>query len=512
MEVQHFCHEHPLVYYEEKTKRSFCYLCGEKILDYSYCCIKCKWFYLHKSCFELSQSLSSELHHPLHRKHSLVLTKDRPYGYRLKCNHCKEFLDRSYSIFYSMSNSSFYYRCLSCEFYLHLGCASLPPLLHTMEVEIHDHSLTLLRKLITFTCDACGKEGKDTPYLCLTCAFCVHPICASLHRTVKHVRHQHTLNLTYSLQIQPDYQICLLCVEKVDTKYGFYYCSSCTFVAHLSCAADGEIEDNVNVLKDEDKESIEPITALRYGNPESANSVSYVVKKKIIGEEGIEITTQIEHFSHQHELTFTQELKNSDKCDACKRSILTPFYNCTQCCFVLHKFCAELPRKKWHPLHQHLLTLSKNPYGSDIGFGCNACARFYNGFTYNCYKCGFDLDVNCSLTSDRLTHDSHMHRGLILSNATRSGKCSVCDSKGYVFRCVDCAFALDFKCTTLPGRARYENHKHLLTLQYTLEDDSGEYYCDICEEERHPKHWYYYCADCNYLANPDCVLGEKIYL
>ena len=184
MEVQHFCHEHPLVYYEEKTKRSFCYLCGEKILDYSYRCIKCKWFYLHKSCFELSQSLSSELHHPLHRKHSLVLTKDRPYGYRLKCNHCKEFLDRSYSFFYSMSNSSFYYRCLSCEFYLHLGCASLPPLLHTVEVEIHDHSLTLLRKLITFTCDACGKEGKDTPYLCLTCAFCVHPICASLHRTV----------------------------------------------------------------------------------------------------------------------------------------------------------------------------------------------------------------------------------------------------------------------------------------------------------------------------------------
>ncbi|XP_050260087.1 uncharacterized protein LOC126705221 [Quercus robur] len=189
-----------------------------------------------------------------------------------------------------------------------------------MEVQIHDHSLTLLRKLITFTCDACGKEGKDTPYLCLTCAFCVHPICASLHRTVKHVRHQHTLNLTYSLhQIQFDHQICLLCVEKVDTKYGFYYCSSCTFVAHLSCAADGEIEDNVNVLKDEDKESIEPTT--------------------------------------------TESV------------------------------------------------------------------------------------------------------GLII---------------------------LHFKCTTLPSSAKYEQHEHSFTLQYTPENDSGENYCDICEEERHSKHWYYY--------------------
>ena len=478
MEVQHFCHEHPLVCYEMKTKGFFCYLCGEKILGSSYRCIKCIRFCLHKSCFELSR----ELHHPLHRKHHIILTKDRPYGFCLKCNHCKEFLDRSYSFFYRMSKSSFYYRCLSCEFYLHLRCASLPPLLHTMEVEIHDHSLTLLRKLITFTCDACGKEGKDTPYLCLTCAFCVHPICASLHRTVKHVRHQHTLNLTYSLQFQPGYQICLLCVEKVDTNYGFYYCSSCTFVAHLSCAADGDIEDNINVLKDEDKESIEPITALRYRNPESVDSVSYVVKKKIMGEEGIEITAEIKHFSHQHELTLTHELKNSDKYDACKRPILTLFYNCTQCRFVLHKFCAELPRKKWHPLHKHLLTLSKNPYGSDSTASCNACARSGIEFSYNCYKCGFDLDVNCSLTSDRLTHDGHEHP-LILSSATGSGKCSVCDSKGYIFRCADCAFALDFKCVTLPSSARYEQHKHPFTLQYTLEDDSGEYYCDICEEK-----------------------------
>ena len=39
------------------------------------------------------------------------------------------------------------------------------------------------------------------------------------------------------------------------------------------------------MLKDEDKESIEPTTAQRYGNPESVDSVSYVVKKKIMGQE-----------------------------------------------------------------------------------------------------------------------------------------------------------------------------------------------------------------------------------
>ena len=198
-----------------------------------------------------------------------------------------------------------------------------------------------------------------------------------------------------------------------------------------------------------------------------------------MGEAGIEIATEIKHFFHEHELTLTHELKSSKKCDGCIRPISTPFYSCTQCCaFNLHKFCVELPPKKWHPLHQHLLTLSKPPYYNKK-FSCNACARWCNGFTYNCHRCNFDLDINCSLTSDKWTHAGHVHE-LILSNATRVGNCSVCDSKGYVFRCADCPFALDFKCATLPSSARYEQHEHLFALQYTLEDDSEEYYCDIC--------------------------------
>ena len=98
------------------------------------------------------------------------------------------------------------------------------------------------------------------------------------------------------------------------------------------------------------------------------------------------------------------------------------------------------------------------------------------------------------------------------SSATRKGKCSACDSKGYVFRYANCAFALDFKCATLPSSARYEQHEHPFILQYTLEDDSREYYCDICEEKRHPKHWFYYCADYSYPTHTNCILGEKIYL
>uniref|UniRef100_A0A2N9FDZ5 Phorbol-ester/DAG-type domain-containing protein n=1 Tax=Fagus sylvatica TaxID=28930 RepID=A0A2N9FDZ5_FAGSY len=71
-----------------------------------------------------------------------------------------------------------------------------------------------------------------------------------------------------------------------------------------------------------------------------------------------------------------------------------------------------------------------------------------------------------------------------------------------------CEFALDFKCATLPLTTRYKQHEHPFTLYCTPEDDSGEYYCDICEEERDPKHWFYYCADCNYPAHLQCILGK----
>ncbi|KAK7844008.1 hypothetical protein CFP56_011753 [Quercus suber] len=111
---------------------------------------------------------------------------------------------------------------------------------------------------------------------------------------------------------------------------------------------------------------------------------------------------------------------------------------------------------------------------------------------------GFSLDVSCSLILDILTHPESKHN------------CSCCDSKiSPIFRCTTCEFALDFKCATLPQTARYKQHDHPFTLRYTAEDDSGEYYCDICEEERNLKHWFYYCANCDYPAHTKCILGEN---
>jgi hypothetical protein len=283
----------------------------------------------------------------------------------------------------------------------------------------------------------------------------------------------------------------------VDTERA-YCCSKCNFVAHLICATrEGETEE----IKNEDSEL-----------DESIDSVSYVVKKMKIREDNIEIPEEINHFSHQHDLKLTDELLNNEKCDGCMYPIFPHlFYSCAQCRFFLHKSCVELPRKKRHPLHPHLLTLlAKAPYGFSVNVICNVCDRSFNGFTYHCKECMFNADVKCSLISDIFTHDSHEHQ-LILSRAPDSENCSCCNNRGRVFKCAECEFTLDVECASLPHTVRYRDFEQPFKLCYTGEDDyeDDEYYCDACEEKRNPKHWFYYCADMSFPAHPKCILDES---
>ena len=236
--LQHFSHhKHPLVFNENESRGYRCWGCKEEVYGPSYSCIKCLRYVHHKSCAELPLGL----HHPLHPKHPLILFSPRRYENKdvkdySKCVVCKE--DR---------NQEYRYRCSRCDFNLHIRCADLPL---TIESEVHDHPLTRIWKLVKFTCDLCGKEGHVAPYQCAPCNFWTHKGCASYLCRVKVIRHKHPLDLIHSLEVhQSDSRFCQICVQKVDTNYGLYYCSRCDFVAHLDCAMDKE---NREELIDED--------------------------------------------------------------------------------------------------------------------------------------------------------------------------------------------------------------------------------------------------------------------
>jgi hypothetical protein len=490
MELQHLSHKHPLNFNEDLPRSTNdiidiypynCHLCWKQVSGPNYSCKECSWFVLHKSCAELPR----KLRHPLHRKHPLLLSAVHDW-FESECEGCN-----------TGALACFHYSCFDCKFYLHINCASMPL---TIQAESHAHPLTLVRRSVSFTCDACGKEGKGMFYLCAVCPFLVHLECASFPLTVKHIRHTHPLNLTNSLEVhqfQSDHRLCELCVKIVDIDYMLYYCSACDYVNHLHCATNKQLEDT------------------EVGLDETIDSFPYVVLKSKVGEDKMEKAVEIKHFSHEHDLELIDEqLENKEKCDACVSSISLPFYSCVQCRFFLHKSCVELPKKKSHSLHRHtLILLPERPNARS--FDCDACNRTCNGFTYCCDKCDFDLDVHCSLIPDIINHDGHEHQ-LILSSKYTSylDKCSSCDfHRKVLFRCADCEFTLDFKCATLPRTIRYGPYEQSFVLCYKDEDSSSnEYFCDICEEERDPKKWFYYCADLNFSAHPDCILGELSYV
>ncbi|XP_065634369.1 uncharacterized protein LOC112011163 [Quercus suber] len=485
-QLPHFCDlKHPLVYHPDYRGRDTCRGCQESVYGPIYFCPigGCPWYRHHKSCAEVPLGL----HHPLHPLHPLILFDEKTV--------CPEEKEKSRCQVYNESRNEYTYYCYHCDFNLHIKCAVLQ-----LEPEFHDHPLTPFWKWITFTCDICGEEGKGVPYLCASCVFWIHSKCAYFPRRVKVVPRRHPLHLIHSsLELsESDSRFCLLCVQKVDTRYGLYYCSRCDIVAHLNCAIDERNREHINLLelKDEENKDAELDQSIE-------SAAAYKVKNIKVGEDGTEIATEIEHFSHKHDLKLIdEEVHNKEKCDGCIRAIFPPFYRCVKCSFFLHKSCANLPMKKWHPLHRHPLTLGK------ALSRCDTCYQGSNGFLYTCESCNFDLNLQCSLVPEILTHEGHKHR-LILSYTSIEQSCSSCGARrNRVFRCTSCAFVLDFKCATLPKTTSYKQHKHPFTLSYIAEDDSGEYYCDICEEERNLNHWFYYCAYCTYPAYPKCILGK----
>ncbi|KAG2720684.1 hypothetical protein I3760_02G045900 [Carya illinoinensis] len=293
-----------------------------------------------------------QLQYPFHPKHPLTLSQMKSIEEYQSGDNCRRDHYRWFT---------YTYTCSRCKFHLCIKCASLSL---TTKAKIHDHSLTLVKNLISFTCDACGKVGRGMFYFCIICSFVIHLDCASLLLIVK----DHPLNLIYSLPaINPlSCNVCQLCANMVDIDYGVYYCSSCDFVAHLHCATSKEERDETFV------QSIK-----------INNLLSHQQFKPGVDEN--KIAAEIKHFSHEHDIKLIDKFGIKEKCDACMQTI----------------------------------------YASG-SFGCDACGHFCNGFTYNCEECTFDLDVQYSLIPYNFTYDSHKH-GLILYRSQEGKKCNNCD-------------------------------------------------------------------------------------
>ncbi|KAB1669774.1 hypothetical protein ES319_1Z011800v1 [Gossypium barbadense] len=461
-----------------------CFVCWEPLAMYTYFSLGCG-FNLHKKCAELPLKMD----HLCHLKHPLVLQFNSE---RRACKVCQVTQQRG-----------FVYGCSPCELAIHIDCASPLPVI---EDKSHQHPFTLFWRRVPFVCDACGTEGHHVAYICGTCSIMVHKKCISLPRIIRHIWHFHRLFHKYFIDKEYLESLnCLLCHEVVDTDYGSYFCADCNVIFHVNCALKENNWYCIVSQENEDDKSLDiPV-----------NSITKVLERNDAGE-----ATVIEHCEHKHYLMLSDKMReHGDKCcDGCLLLISAKFYHCLRCDFFLHKSCAELPKKKLFRAHG----CDGKPFSgpkpfiltSDCMFECKLCGYLSNGFSFKCNECGEALCVRCFALclQDAVKIPGHKHPLLYYFHYEE--QCSGCGTVILgIFRCKDCNFNLCYRCVLLPRTVKHKCDDHILTLTYDKINDYAKYhYCDICEKERDPKHWFYRCETCDTSVHVNCVLEASSFI
>ncbi|CAL2272618.1 unnamed protein product [Prunus armeniaca] len=493
--LKHFSHSHELTFEEERKKKNydaevvFCNACEEPVFGPRYSCNTCvdpnSTFSLHKSCAE---ELSREIiEHPIHWHELTFECKTEPSAELFTCHACHQPCRLAYA-------------CSPCDLAFDLKCASNWG--HILDREKpHVHQFSVLRKGIPFDCEVCGKSQDSLPYLCTICHLLVGKECTqSLPHAIKISSHEDPLMLIWFLEpLYPKDQICKICYTSTNRSRAVYGCGFCDYVAHTLCSMDK--------ITDADDAYIQLyITRLR----------SFKLKLREIQPSERVGEREIKHFSHDHTLTLNDELRDNDAitCNGCMGPITIStgnFYCCTQdCLFFLHEKCARLRKKELHPFHPHRLQLLTKAHTFDGLFNCRMCHSLSQGFCYYCKRCDIYLDLQCMSISNPLAHDAHGHT-LDLNSSSSKDHCRGCGISlaDFRFSCFKCKFHLCIPCVKLPATARYKYQDDPLKLAYhSVENELGEYYCDICEGERDPTHWFYKSKHCDFECHPHCILGR----
>ncbi|XP_019084303.1 PREDICTED: uncharacterized protein LOC104709579, partial [Camelina sativa] len=256
-------HHHKLALFKEQIE----FVCGAKCwkigTGFPYKCHECDVSF-HVNCVWRPSELKpqSEVNHSSHSSHHLKLNTGQPPDYSDgKCRLCGKEIDE------------LYYHCSSCNFTLDMHCVLNPPPETLRDTKAHDHTLILLPRLDSFTCNACGLKGDRSPYLCVQCGFMIHQDCLDLPRVIKTNRHGHRISRTSVLGVVNS--ICGVCLENMDWTCGGYSCQRCPgYFVHSKCATRSDVWNGEELEGvPEEKEYLDP----------------YVV---------IEDNT-IQHFSHQ---------------------------------------------------------------------------------------------------------------------------------------------------------------------------------------------------------------------
>ena len=369
-----------------------------------------------------------------------------------------------------------------------MRCVLNPPPISLLNLKAHDHQLTLIPRLINFTCCACGLSGYRSLYACSSsiCDFMIHQDCLDLPCLISINRHDHNISRPSYLNVVNSV-LCGICRDKMDWMYGGSSCQRCpSYFVHSKCATRRDVWNGKELegVHEETKDVEAP----------------YVV----IDDNTIQHFSHIEHYLRHHVNGVLWE--ENKRCRACAHCIgLQSFYSCIDCDFILHQTCAGFPTSIWHVLYNERLTLVTSEASI---FECYACHRMSNGFRYQ--RDDKVFDVLCGTISEPFHHPSHDHPLYYIPHDERR-QCNGCNElASLVLACIesDCKFVLDFKCATLPLVVMHSiDDDHPFSLRYG-KNTSGKHWCDICGKQSNIKRWFYTCKDEEDSLHTNCVVGD----
>ncbi|GFY96238.1 hypothetical protein Acr_11g0005440 [Actinidia rufa] len=199
---------------------------------------------------------------------------------------------------------------------------------------------------------------------------------------------------------------------------------------------------------------------------------------------------------HYHTLGLSNEEKDSKgTCNICSEFVSGQAYDCDECEFTLHKFCAELSDKVQRlPVECPPFLRAIPPvYTFPEKHVCDACIDAKKGFSDECYDCLFLTHLKCKLLPTILHHECHEHPLRFHINPLNSNFEFICRAcghfgRGIVYSCGICHLYFHVSCLLLPRTLKHRTHRDPLTLNYFPPNDgSSEYYCNACEGERKTK-------------------------
>ncbi|XP_041996727.1 uncharacterized protein LOC121746850 [Salvia splendens] len=535
--IDHFVHEHTLTLIQSDNN-DFCYGCGRYFFEEAaYGCTKCgNRKYLHTDCAERPTKIT----HSRHPQHTLVLKlADAPR----KCAACH----------YNVWRIGYFCTSSGCEFQIHIQCELAAGVKHVADEQIciqhpshHQHQLILMKKRHSFNCDACGTMETGRSYVCIACQYWIHEDCAALPPTIDYNHHHHPLSLAFYLPTQYTnfFYSCDICTKDLLVNRWVYHCQICRYIVHIKCATN-------------------PPTPTEFHDPNDQEVASFpvrdvhedLIKPFVTRERGQMVVIPApddQKYSfpfHRHQLILVSssisEIDDDDDdddddgedgdgelaCDACTMPIFPckkhqsfsssssdsyRYMSCGECKYFLHLACFNLPPElPSHPLHKHPhhnLILEACPK-LEFWTKCNICLFLSNGLRYACRECNFIVDVKCASLPKAIKHEAHPNHHLYLKYLPtrgdgRQGVCRGCVNTvwfGLLYKCSSCSFTLCSICIFLPQVNKHGWEKHPLPLTYEGRfNHPGDFYCDSCELEMHPRGWMYQCGHCDTSFHATC--------